>query len=52
MVKLRVLTKDDLGKCVDDVDVVAQPLYVVCEYDDVEVDNYDGLMLDIPYDEY
>jgi len=44
--KLRVLTKDDLGKCVEDIDVVTQPLYVV--NDVVEYDDVDDLLWNIP----
>ena len=46
--KLRILTDADLGKCVEDVIVIPQPLYVVDEYNDYIVDDYDDLLWDIP----
>ena len=50
--KLRLLTKEDLGKCVENNEVVAEPLYLMndaMDYDDL--DDYDDLLWNIPLSE-
>jgi hypothetical protein len=52
---MRVLTKDDLGKCDDDMDIVVKPLYVMEEslykkvpFNIAEYDDVDDLLWEIP----
>jgi hypothetical protein len=50
--KLRLLTKEDLGKWVENNEVVAEPLYLMndaMDYDDL--DDYDDLLWNIPLSE-
>ena len=48
---MRALTKDDLGKCVEDIIIVPQPLYIVKDNEVVDYDDMDDLLWVIPQSE-